>query len=1085
LASFVEEATLKVNDQSTAQINKINAALKKLFATANSLKSIKVDIKVNDRGITQALSNINKLKSAMSGLKSTTINIKANAAGLSSAMRQIQQLRAAAAKPITVNTAARQGAAARTPAQRPAAAPPAPPARRPPGAVPAPTGGRGLGGGGGYFRGPISVTGSVAVTNISALAGAAARATGRAAKEGYSQVDTADTKMALQRYPEQTQKAIELAVDQLQQESRDRRNPETGQGGVYWNRAQQKNLLVESMSQAGGDVAGASFLVKQAESLAKLGEGMGQSGQVAYENALSFIKAGEQMGRFRDAQGKFDYARATEYFDTMRQATRQIGQEFTGQKWLTTIGTAQQSKYGLDPKGMMTMALGMEESGSKFATGFNEIVKQFSGMRLDKSKLANLEALGLVDKGMVDSKGKPFAKTKVPTLDQLREVMTKGATDEGALRKNIHGYVQDKVLPAMAKLGMDPRSDADIGKFVGKVTSGKGSDILFNVIKRSVEWAQDIRTGLARPGDIDSGERDVEGSGRIAGTALRNQLTSTLGETINKMETTFVPLASGLADKMSKASEAISKGEAPDAPTMAAAVGAAIAAVPAMSLMGMAQGMRATMSEDPATSSLGSAGTSLNSAAGALTFAAGALAAAAGVKLPTGDLGGGPDKPGTKSKPGTKPGAPDLKKPTVPEPPKGGGLGGRFGTAVRWLLRPAALAVGAVTGLTAAAILAMSTQPAGGKSNQPEFQKLNDSLEDFSKIQSRWNQAQHEKEQITKDLASGATKPADVEAARAKLTALNTEIATLEQRAAAAKIVIDQATKTLTERAAAQVKKDEEEAAATKKKQEVAERARMTELERQAAERRAAAKKRGEEQPDPHKVYPEPVPSTPYVPKPPLVSTTEPTPVKVVEEPEPKPYEPPPGEGRAAGKRLGPPPPGEVTPAQAATSQIDLAGPLMAAASGIGAAMAQPILAASLSIGEAISAPIQTAMENIGTELGTAISEPMKAAGATLGEGLTAPIAAAGASIAAAGASFASAFGAASAQIASAGAALAAGGQQAAAAISSGASAAGSAYGAAAAAKISAAVANVSINVNHTGSGGGAGGSPGPVKEAN
>jgi len=1062
LASFVEEATLKVNDQSSAQIRKINAELKKLFATANSLKSIKIDLKVNDRGITQAIGKINQLKSAMRGLSSTTINLKANAAGLTSALRQVQQLRAAAAKPITVNTAARQGAAARPPAQRPAAAPPAPPARRPPGAVPAPTGGRGLGGGGGgYFRGPISVTGSVAVTNIEAMANAALRAAGRAAKEGYSQVDTADTKMALQQYPKETQKAIELAVDQLQEDARNRRNPETGMGGAYWNRAQQKNLLVESMNTAGGDVGGASFLVQQAESLAKIGQGMGQTADQAREGALSFIKAGEQMGRFRDAAGRFDYARATEYFDTMRKATRQVGQEFTGQKWLTTIGTAQQSKYGLDPKGMMTMALGMEESGSKFATGFNEIVKQFSGMRLDKSKLANLEALGLVDKGMVDSKGKPFAKTKVPTLDQLREVMTKGATDEGDLRKNIHGYVQDKILPAMTKLGLNPRSDADIGKFVGKVTSGKGSDILFNVIKRSTEWAQDIKTGLSRAGDIDSGERDLEGSGRIAGTALKNQLQSVLGETINKMETTFVPLAAGMAEKMSAASEAISKGEAPDAPTMLAAVTAAAAAVPAMSLMGMAQGMRATMSEDPAVSSLGSAGTSLNAAGGALTFAAGALAAAAGVKLPT-DLGGGVDKPGTKgTKPGTKPGAPDLKKPpTVTDPLKGPGGGGRFGSAVRWLLRPAALAVGAVTGLTAAAILAMSTQPAGGKSNQPEFQKLNDSLEEHAKIAARWNQAQHEKEQITKGLTSGDIKPGDVEAARAKLAALSTELATLEQRAAVAQQAIREAEKTLTERAVEQVKKDEAEAAAKKKKDEAANRVRMTELERQAAKRREEARKRGEEQPDPNKVYPEPKPSTPYVPKPP----SEPIPVKVVDETT--------GGERAAGKNLGPPPgavvppPGGVTPAQAATSQIDLAGPLLAAAPGIGQAMSEPILAASLAIGEAISAPIQTAMETIGTELG-----------AQLGSSITEPIATAGAS-------FAAAFGTAGAQITAAGAALAASGAQAAAAISAGAAGAGAAYGAAAAARISAAVANVSISVQHSGSAGG-GADPGTSSSGN
>jgi len=894
---------------------------------------------------------------------------------------------------------------------------------------------------------------------MDAMAGAIARATGRAAKEGYSQVDTADTKMALQQYSKPTQDAINLAVDQLQQDARDRRNPQTGQGGVYWNRAQQKELLVESMNTAGGDVAGASWLVKQAESLAKIGHGMGQTPQQAYEGALSFIKAGEQMGRFRDVAGKFDYGRAEEYFNTMRQAAIQVGREFTGQRWLTTIGTAQQAKYGLDPRGMMTMALGMEESGSKFATGINELIKQFTGARLDKGKLANLEALGLVDKGMLDSKGKPFAKTKVPTPKTLMDVMSKGATDEGELRRNIHGWVQDHVKPAMQKLGLDINKQADLtqfaAKFAGKTTSGKGTDALVNLIQRSQEWEQDINRALLRRGDIEAGEAATEGSGRIAGQALKNQIQSTLGETINKMETTFVPLASGMAEKLSKASEAISKGEAPDAPTMLAAATAAAAAVPAISLMGMAQGIRASMSEDPAVSSLGSAGTSLNAAGSALTFAAGALAAAAGVKLPTDMTPGGPDS----KRPGTRPGAPKPTMPEAPKVPPGGPTGGpasRIGTALRWLLRPAALAVGAVTGVTAATILALSTRPVGGKSNQPELERLNDSLEDYNKIARRYTEAEAEKKKLTEGVTSGEIKPDQYEATRAKINALNAELLGLEQRAAAARKIIEGEGKTLMERAAEQAKKDAAEAEADKKKKATAEKARMTELERQAAERRAAAKKRGEEQPDPNKVYPEPKPSTPYVPKPPL-PPGEVVPVKVVDQE---------GGPRADGKVLGPPP-GGVTPAQAATSQIDLAGQLTSAAPAIGAAMAEPILAASLSIGEAIAAPIQTAMETIGTELGT-----------QLGASITEPIATAGAS-------FAAAFGAVGAQVTAAGAALAAGGTQAAAAISAGASAAGSAYGAAAAAKISAAVANVSINVNHTGSAGGAGGSPGPAKEAN
>ena len=49
MATFTEQAVLQVKDAgATANIRKINAELKKLFATAKSLKSIKV-LKVNAR----------------------------------------------------------------------------------------------------------------------------------------------------------------------------------------------------------------------------------------------------------------------------------------------------------------------------------------------------------------------------------------------------------------------------------------------------------------------------------------------------------------------------------------------------------------------------------------------------------------------------------------------------------------------------------------------------------------------------------------------------------------------------------------------------------------------------------------------------------------------------------------------------------------------------------------------------------------------------------------------------------------------------------------------------------------------------
>jgi len=88
MPSFTETATLIVKDKSTAQINKINAALKKLFATARSLKGIKIDIKTPN--LRKAIADVNKLQSALRGVKSKTVNVKVT--GVSAARRQVQAL---------------------------------------------------------------------------------------------------------------------------------------------------------------------------------------------------------------------------------------------------------------------------------------------------------------------------------------------------------------------------------------------------------------------------------------------------------------------------------------------------------------------------------------------------------------------------------------------------------------------------------------------------------------------------------------------------------------------------------------------------------------------------------------------------------------------------------------------------------------------------------------------------------------------------------------------------------------------------------------------------------------------------------
>lgn len=90
MANFVEQATLKVRDESSAQIAKINAELRKLFATAKSLKSQSIKFNVNTAGLDAAVGKITRLNAQLGKLKSGKLSI--NTAGLDAALGKVNTL---------------------------------------------------------------------------------------------------------------------------------------------------------------------------------------------------------------------------------------------------------------------------------------------------------------------------------------------------------------------------------------------------------------------------------------------------------------------------------------------------------------------------------------------------------------------------------------------------------------------------------------------------------------------------------------------------------------------------------------------------------------------------------------------------------------------------------------------------------------------------------------------------------------------------------------------------------------------------------------------------------------------------------
>jgi len=700
MVTFTESATLIVKDQSTPQIKRINAALKQLQSTANSLKSMKINL----TGLTKASADARRLTADLNKLKTSAINLRVNTSGLSQAARQIAALRTSAAYPVNVNTGAR----------------------------------RSLLTGGGGIRGPISIVGIVAISNIHALASALLRST----KEGYKQTDVADTKMALKQFPEEQQTLISKAIKEQQEEAT--KSPT----GALLNRAQRQDLITEASGSTGGDVAGAAFLVKQAESLIKVGMGMGQSFETARTGAIDFIKAGEQMGQMSDTAGKFDPAKAAKYFDTMRRATMQIGQEFTGQQWRTTVQSAGQAKTALNQRGLLTLALAMEEQGSRAGVGLNEAIKNLSTQRLDKKKIANLERMGLVTTEQIGT-GKIGGKT-------VTEIFGKGATDEGELRRNMLDWVINKVIPKMEQQKVDINDPAQVAKWSGKVTSGKGTDFLSGLILRSQEILRDIKQAESRKADISTTDLLLKDTGVIVGQGIKNQIQSVLGEMANKAEPIVLSVLKPASETMSKIAEGVREG---DPLKIAAAAGGgilaggatAIALKAAAPVIGRAMGIAALT--DPKTASLGAAGLSLIEAAGELKSAAAALH---GIGPPS-TTGGDP----TKSK--------------VPAPTKD------VSKLPWWQFLTLS------GGLSMLPLLA-STRGAGGKSNLPDLEAIRTANESLAQAASRLAQLESER-----------ADPSVIEQALREVTAANAEVARIARGETRAPSWIDDTFKQLRE----------------------------------------------------------------------------------------------------------------------------------------------------------------------------------------------------------------------------------------------------------------------------------------------
>ncbi len=96
MASFVEQATLLLNDKASKNISKINRELQKLFVTAKKMSSTKIALRVTAPGAKQAETALKRVDTAANRLrKGVNVNVRVNTAQANAALNNLARKRTA------------------------------------------------------------------------------------------------------------------------------------------------------------------------------------------------------------------------------------------------------------------------------------------------------------------------------------------------------------------------------------------------------------------------------------------------------------------------------------------------------------------------------------------------------------------------------------------------------------------------------------------------------------------------------------------------------------------------------------------------------------------------------------------------------------------------------------------------------------------------------------------------------------------------------------------------------------------------------------------------------------------------------
>lgn len=577
MASFVESATLAINDDSTKKIDKINNSLKKLYATAkrtaNALKGIDFEPKglANaSRRIGAVTASLNKLGRTrvrpqldMSGVNSQLgkltsrnirINVSANIQGLQSQLNS---------KSLRVNLAS-------------------------------------------SFE-PLKGIGREIAHEIRS---AIVQGVARGIKDGYSGIDVAETRIQRQGLTPGAQSTLRQAV--LAQEN---------VSGNVFDRGQLMGLASEASPMLNDSLTGMDVIISKMGQMGTILVGFGKTVQDADDGLNKYNKVAEQSGRMYDrTTGQFDPKAYSNFMDIISRAMIQFGKEIDANVVEQTFRALQGSKMSLNDAGIISLLGYMEEQRSSAGVATNQLIKQLSGDRIQKKQLKNMINMGLVETENVE-----VSKTnKKGVVSTTTEQAVKGVVDEELLRSNPLEWTNKHLISKMHEQGLDPMNNTHINKFANMISSDRtATSGLVTMLTRYQDFMRQAEKLQGLSMTSETQQEMVNQSGLITLGEAQSKVTTLLGLMSSALETAAIPALQTFSGWMQKLNEFV----APEGKTNTTNAGI-VAGVGVLGGIGALVGGKAVASAlfNPfatANASLTTAGTNLNAAALALQRAAG------------------------------------------------------------------------------------------------------------------------------------------------------------------------------------------------------------------------------------------------------------------------------------------------------------------------------------------------------------------------------------------------------------------------------------------------------------------------------